>query len=256
VSSALIGHTGFVGGNLDRQGSFTARYNSKNIDEICGKSFESLVVSGIQARKWWANQNPAEDWGLIKRLLDSLKTVRARRAVLISTIDVYAHPAEVDERNPVIADERNAYGIHRYMAEQAVRAMFPDCCIVRLPGLFGDGLKKNVLFDLLNKNLLDSINPASRFQYYCLDRLWNDVQRCLDARLPLVNFATEPVSTATILKRFFPALAVGASPVPPAAYDVRSRHDVALGGEGGYLYGSEQVLEDMSGFIDRVRGIP
>ena len=37
-ASALIGYTGFVGSNLLRQRAFDATFNSKNIEQISGRS--------------------------------------------------------------------------------------------------------------------------------------------------------------------------------------------------------------------------
>ena len=38
ATRALIGHTGFVGSNLARQGAFDALYNSSNIESIAGST--------------------------------------------------------------------------------------------------------------------------------------------------------------------------------------------------------------------------
>ncbi len=43
---ALIGHTGFVGGNLLRQHGFGACFNTSNIETIGGRDFDALVFSG------------------------------------------------------------------------------------------------------------------------------------------------------------------------------------------------------------------
>ncbi len=254
MKSALIGYTGFVGGNLEQQHSFSARFNSKNIEEICGQKFDLVVTAGVQAKKWWANQNPEADWAQIERLLNALSSVQAERFVLISTIDVYPKPSGVDEASEVAENPQNAYGTHRLRVEKAVQSQFgpAETCVIRLPGLFGNGLKKNVIFDLLHDNILETINPASRFQYYFLDRLWNDISRCLEARLPLVNYATEPVATATILERFFPGKIVGGNPAAPAAYDFRTRFNAELGGANGYLYDAKTVLGDIATYIQRV----
>jgi hypothetical protein len=58
MSSALIGHTGFVGGNLRRQGSYDELYNSKNIESIAERSFDLVVSAGAPAAKWIANREP------------------------------------------------------------------------------------------------------------------------------------------------------------------------------------------------------
>ena len=254
MKTALIGYTGFVGSNLEQQHSFSAKFNSKNIEEICGQKYDLVVTAGVQAKKWWANQNPAEDWAQIERLLNALSSIQAERFVLISTIDVYSKPFGVDEATLVEEDPKNAYGTHRLRVEKAIENQFAETCVIRLPGLFGNGLKKNVIFDLLNDNILETINPASRFQYYFLDHLWSDLNRCIDARLPLVNFATEPVATSTILERFFPGKATGGNPAPQASYDFRTRYNAELGGSGGYLYDHGTVLNDIDTYLKRVVG--
>src|SRR6266852_10340 len=97
MSTALIGHTGFLGGNLARQFSFDECYRSTNIAAIRAREFDLLVSSGVTARKWWANQNPAEDRARIDSSLGNLVSVRARRVVVLSTVDVYPAPFGVDE---------------------------------------------------------------------------------------------------------------------------------------------------------------
>src|ERR1041384_190726 len=94
---ALIGHTGFVGSNLARQTRFDATFNSSNIDTIAGRELDLLVISGVRAEKWIANANPEQDRAGIDRLLDALKSVKASRVVLVSTVDVFVPPIGVDE---------------------------------------------------------------------------------------------------------------------------------------------------------------
>ena len=57
-STALIGYTGFVGSNLLRQRPFDACFNSSNIDQIAGRSFDLVVCCGARAEKWKANADP------------------------------------------------------------------------------------------------------------------------------------------------------------------------------------------------------
>ncbi len=258
AESALIGHTGFVGGNLARQHAFDATFNSTNIGEIAGREFGLLVCGGVYAVKWKANKAPEEDWASIEKLLEPLGRARAERAVLISTIDVYPEVNGVDEETPLDPEtlEHHAYGLHRLRVERIFAEQFPDHLVVRLPGLFGDGLKKNVIYDLLNDNVLQMINPASSFQYYCLDHLWRDIQIALDHDMRLINFATEPLPTQTIIDRFFPGKEVGQEPAPEAHYDFRTRHAARYGGENGYIYSLDQVMQDLAGFIERTRNLP
>lgn len=48
MTSALIGYTGFVGGNLAKQMSFDRVYNSQNIADIEGKQFNLVVCAGVR----------------------------------------------------------------------------------------------------------------------------------------------------------------------------------------------------------------
>src|ERR1044071_4968884 len=87
MPSALIGYTGFVGGNLLKQGTFEGRYNSKNVESIAGQTYDLVVVAGTTAEKWKANRNPEADGKAIGRLTTALEQVNAARVVLISTVD-------------------------------------------------------------------------------------------------------------------------------------------------------------------------
>ena len=245
----LIGHSGFVGGNLLRQTCFDALYNSRNIGDIAGRSFHLLVFSGAQSKKWWANKEPEADRAGIAKALAALDHVRAERLVLISTIDVVPERAGADESYDCHGRDNHAYGRNRLWLEDELAARFPATSIIRLPGLFGPGLQKNVIFDLLTGNLLERINPQSSFQYYDLATLWRDINTVLDARLKLVHFATAPVATAEIIARHFPRLTVGASADPAIAYDNRTRHAGLFGRDDGYIQGRDEVLDRLAAFI-------
>jgi nucleoside-diphosphate-sugar epimerase len=253
MARALIGHTGFVGGNLLRQGRYTELYNSTNIDTIAGRSFELVVSAGCRAAKWIANKEPAADHASVARLMDALDRVRAERFVLISTIDVYSQPIEVDEAfAPAMADVE-PYGKHRLELEQFVRARFPKALIVRLPGLFGVGLRKNAIYDLLHGNRLDLVHQDGRFQFYDLERIGADVERGLDVGLEVVNLATEPVAIREVARAGFGHEFDNALPPPAPRYDVRTRHARVWGRNGHYLASAAEVLDGIRRFVERER---
>jgi nucleoside-diphosphate-sugar epimerase len=247
MRNALIGCTGFVGGTLLRQAQFVGLYHARNIEQIRGRDYDTIVCAGAPAQKWKANQDPQSDRRNLQALADALCQARAHRLVLISTIDVYPAPCGVEETTPVDAAAATPYGRHRHELEQTLCAHF-DTVVLRLPGLFGVGLRKNIVYDLLHDNQVEKINPESVYQYYNLDYLWDDVQVALRHGLRLVHFATEPVSTAevaeTAFNRTLPPLAQA-----PARYDFRSRYAALFGGRGGYLYTKEQVLGDLRRFV-------
>ena len=249
MARALIGHTGFVGGNLRAQAEFTDFYNSSNIDSIAGRDFELVVCAGAPAAKWIANREPDRDRAALQRLIDPLGRVRARRFVLVSTVDVFPRPIEVDESSSIDQAECHAYGRHRLELEDFVRSRFQERLVARLPGLFGPGLKKNVVYDLLNDNELEKIHQDGSFQFYDLRHLWSDLERARAASLELVHFATEPVSVREVSEVAFGFRFENDLPPPAPRYDFRTLHAAAWGRAGPYLYDRRSVLEDLRSFV-------
>jgi len=249
MSTALIGYSGFVGSNLLARRSYASMYRSSNIETIRGQAFEHIVCAGVQAMKWWANLHPDEDRAGIRRLLEPLAAASAKRFTLISTIDVYPVPREVDEESAIERLGHHAYGLHRLELEDWIRDRYPEVLILRLPGLFGPGLKKNVIFDLLHDNGLEKVHPGGVFQYYDLRRLADDIDRAWELGLSTLNVSTEPLGTGEIRERFFPAREIGGTGPAPAGYDMHSKHAAAWGGEHGYLYGKAQVVADLGEWL-------
>lgn len=250
MSSALIGHTGFVGSNLMRQRNWHATFNSKNIHEIEDQHFDLAVCCGVSAVKWKANADPESDWQNILTLFRHLRKAQIERMVLISTIDVYPKPFKVDETTPLTGiEDSHAYGRHRSKVEDFVHR-FPSFHVIRLPALFGPGLKKNVIYDLMNDNILDKINPKSQFQWYPLKRLWGDMKRVIDQDIRVINFATQPLATQLIISHFFKGKEVGTDPVPQRLEDVGTVHAEAMGKPAGrYLYDVSTIIKDMEDFL-------
>lgn len=250
MKSALIGYTGFVGGNLHEQTEFTDVYNTSNIDDIDGKEYDLVVSAATYAEMWKINQAPEEDLARINGLIDHLKTVKATKFVLISTVGVYKNPNGADESTPTELEGLLPYGVNRLHLEKFVSDNF-DSTVVRLPGLFGKGLKKNVIFDLLHNNLIENIHHAGTYQYYNLANIWRDVNIAVDNNLKLVNFATEPVRTDEVAKHCFGISDFKQEPegVTPAYWDMHSIHADLYGGQAPYLYAKHQVLEDIKSFV-------
>lgn len=252
MASALIGHTGFVGGNLARQHRFEDSYNSRNIDEIAGRHYELIVCAGAPAEKWKANKDPDADLAALGRLMRPLSSATASKVVLISTVDVYPVPIGVDERTVIDAARSTPYGRHRYQLETFMCERF-DTLVLRLPALFGPGLKKNAVYDLLHDNLVSAIHADSVFQFYAVSRLWGDLERFMAARIPLVNVATEPVSMREVAAAAFGLEFDNRPSTPPARYDFRTVYAERFGGRDGYLLTKQQVLGDLAAFVQTER---
>lgn len=251
---ALIGHTGFVGSNLRAAGGYTDFYNSSNFYEMAGEGYDEIVCSGISAMKWLANKEPEEDWLAIQRLLDVLQKTTTERFVLISTIDVYPDPKLPLNENAVLEGLPNhPYGRHRLAIERWVLERFSVSLVIRLPALFGPGLKKNALYDLLHQNGVENINPAATFQWYPVNRLSDDIALASTNDLRLVNLFTAPLAMGDIVDEFFPGAPIGSAVNPAPAYNLRTRHAAHFGGRDGFVIDADQVRRALRSYIASMR---
>lgn len=251
MSLALIGYTGFVGSTLDLAMRPSHRFRSTNIEEMKGKHYDHIVCAGVQAMKWWANQNPDKDLNGIERLLNVLDTVTAERFTLISTIDVYPSPRDVSEDTLIDKSSHHPYGLHRLIVEEWVRKHFDKHCILRLPGLFGPGLKKNVIYDLIHDNNLENIHENGIFQYYDTRLLADDIHKSIKYNISLLNVSSEPIATSEIRDVFFPGKKLRAAGASPAGYDMKSNYASIWNGENGYLYSKKVVLQQLGNFLEK-----
>lgn len=148
--NVLVGYTGFVGSNIYVKGKFDKVFNSKNITEAYGLKPELLIYAGVRAEKYLANNAPKEDEKLIQQAMENIERIKPQKLVLISTVDVYKHPVEADENTQIDEEGLQPYGKNRYQLECMVREKYQDALIVRLPGLFGENIKKNFIYDFIH----------------------------------------------------------------------------------------------------------
>lgn len=165
MSSALVGYTGFVGSNLCFQHKFDYIYNHSNIRESFGTNPDLLVYCGVPAQKFLANKNPEEDFAIIEDAINNIKMINPKTIVLISTIDVYKNPVDVDETEEIIQEDLEAYGRNRYYLEKWVKENYKNYLIVHLPALYGKNLKKNFLYDLIH--IIPSMIKEDKFLELC-----------------------------------------------------------------------------------------
>lgn len=255
--TCLVGYTGYVGSTLLTQTKFEDVYNSSNIHEIKGKAYDLVICAAAPAVKWKANQAPEEDLSNINSLIGWLKEVRANSFVLVSTVDVYSEPVGVYEDTLIEAEKAEPYGRHRYLLEQFVASNFEKHLIIRLPGLFGKGLKKNFIYDLIHNNALHLTHHKSQFQFYNMNDLWKDIQTAISSNLPLINFATEPVTAEEISNHALQQEFTNKTDKQPVFYDMKSKHVGMFNNDSSsssYRKTKEEVLQEIADFVKEEKG--
>jgi sugar phosphate isomerase/epimerase/nucleoside-diphosphate-sugar epimerase len=209
---ALIGYTGFIGSYLRTQILEPCDlYNSKNISDISNKHYDLIYICGLPATKWKINKYPNEDLDNMLQLQYYLSTCSANTVILISTIDIYSkHYLHQNEDDENITEE--PYGKHRFMMENYITETFTNSYIIRLPGIFGFGLKKNIIYDFLNNNNVHTINPFNIYQWYYLEDLMNDIiyirnnDTIFKSKKKIINLFSEPIKVLEIINMCFPHL--------------------------------------------------
>lgn len=242
LNDALIGYSGFVGSTLLKQHNFHKLFRSTNIHEIKNNSFNTVVCAGVSAMKWLANKEPDQDKQSIDALIYYLSTITCETFILISTVDVFIDSAAMTESTVVDTNGLHPYGLHRYQLETFVQEHFSKCLIVRLPGLVGPGLKKNIIYDFLNDNNLDAIDSRGVFQFYPMVNLWADIEIAIKNDLSLIHLSAEPLSVSEIAQQCFNLDFNNILANKPAAYDFRTEYTSLYCNNAIYQYSKREVL--------------
>lgn len=213
---AILGYTGFVGSTI-REGldpETTEYYNSRNMNDIRGGTFRNVYVACIPGVKWWANKNPMTDLNTINSIIELISTIKCEKIILISTIDVHDSSRQMQTES-VGFPSKQPYGENRLIAERKLMDIFGEkLFIIRLPGIFGPGIKKNIIYDLVNNHRVENINGNTAFQWYPLKWLTQDIDRFINMNSDglkylnnTLNLYPSPIETMDIIRLLFPEFA-------------------------------------------------
>lgn len=87
------------------------------------------------------------------------------------------------------------------------------------------------------------------YQFYNLERLWDDIQTVLDVGIKPWHPATEPVSAGEVYEYLTGEKFVNELGGVPADYDYKTVYVDIFGGANGYISSKEDILEAISKFI-------
>lgn len=104
-------------------------------------------------------------------------------------------------------------------------------------------------FRKLGFSALNFTDSRSVYQFYDLSRLWDDIQTALNAGIPLLHPATEPVSAAEVYAYLTGEAFVNELGGTPAAYDYRTVYADVFGGKDGYICLKQEVLSAIEEFV-------
>jgi sugar phosphate isomerase/epimerase len=249
--NVIVGYSGFVGSNLLQFYKFDHFYNSSNFHEAINGEYDTIFFCGVPALKWYANKNPEEDFEVIKKITSILETIKVKKIILISTIDVYEYTdSQQTEDYDCDFINNHTYGRNRYLFECFIKEKFVNHYIIRLPALFGKGLKKNVIYDLINNNQIGNIEKYTKFQWYDLDWLKNDIDIVIKNNIRVCNLFTEPLDTIDILELFnYPHNVYKTQ--SKLCYNIKTKYsELFASNTKGYIRDKLMVLKHIKQFLD------
>lgn len=154
---AVIGASGFVGTALIKALKEKGNYDivpvvRSNYEQLKQDKYDLIIHSAMPSKRWWALNNPLDDFDATVRLTaDIIYNWNYDKIALISSVS-----ARVQREHP--------YGRHKYLAEELLLNTNPENLVFRLGGLYGEGLDKGVIFDMINGNQV-FMTADSAFNY-------------------------------------------------------------------------------------------
>ena len=246
MAISLIGYSGFIGQQLikDYGQSIGNIYNSKNIKHLPDMVHDIIIIAAPSAVKWQANKNPKEDLAKVSKLIDAISNTSASKLIHLSTCDVfdYSKGTRNFELDQEFSDQ--PYSKHRRMLEEAVMGL--NSHILRLPTVYGEGMKKNIFFDLLTKNYeyLDTVNPNNKLQWVNVSYIKSLIDYVIKQDIKILNVATQPIANKEIFE-LFGYKSDNLARKADIVYDMKTTHQIQ-----GYMMSKKAVLGDMRKFIN------
>ena len=220
---AIVGE-GLIGKRLAKFVNPTHTFNSKTLLDLPMNDYDTVYVAAPSGNRIWASENPGFDQASTGLLIRNLLVTRCNRIVLMSTGDTQVRPD-------------TGYGKNRLELETAVRGRFSNHYIIRLPGLIGNDITKNILYDIKHQtDWATKINTLTKQQWYPLDNLEQDITSILSNDQREVNLVSEPILNQDIVDQFKQSTVNTTS--SGINYDL-----------GPYTYTKEEIFEAISLYL-------
>lgn len=106
------------------------------------------------------------------------------------------------------------------------------------------------IFTDLGFSALNFTDSRSKYQFYNLARLWDDIRTALNNNLTLLHPATEPIRAGDLYRFLTGREYENELPGKPAEYDYRTCHAKLFGKDGSYLCTKDEVMQEIREFVN------
>lgn len=187
----IVGSSGFFGCALTRNAKKkdfeVIEVTKENYFDLKKKTYDYLINSATPSAKYWSSKNPFLDFQqTVELTADLVYNWNYTKFIQISTMSAN----DISDNHP--------YGINKKAAE--IISLYKNSLVVRLGSLYGKGLRKGPLFDLLNQKRV-YVNIKSKYNFievdFCADWILNNLNRHGIVQLG----ATDTISLSEIADR-------------------------------------------------------
>jgi dTDP-4-dehydrorhamnose reductase len=153
----VIGANGMLGSDLVNFLSEQYRVTSishESYNDNKGNVFDIIVNANGNSRRFWANQNPQDDFtASTSSVYKSIFDFPSSLYIYISSPDVYLnHYGSGNTKENIITDSTrlSPYGFNKYLSELIVKKFKDKFLIFRSSMILGTDLKKGPFYDIIN----------------------------------------------------------------------------------------------------------
>jgi|SaaInlStandDraft_5_1057022.scaffolds.fasta_scaffold17204_3 nucleoside-diphosphate-sugar epimerase len=152
----IIGYKGYVGKNIYQE-CIKRNLNVVGIDrenfmEKKNDHYDILINSAMPSKRFWALNNPMEDfYATVELTAGIVYEWKYKKLIHISSVSARC---QID----------HPYGLNKKCSEELVLHSNKENLVIRLGSMFGDGLEKGVLIDILNNNQV-FVSKDSRYNF-------------------------------------------------------------------------------------------
>ena len=142
--------------------------HKKNYLSYMGKSFDIVINANGNSKRFWANQNPQEDFSAsTASVIQSIFDFPCSIYIYFSSPDVYENHTKAEctkEYGWINPEKLQPYGFHKYLSELIVKKYKEKFIILRPSMILGSNLKKGPIYDILqNKPLYITLQTKLQF---------------------------------------------------------------------------------------------